>query len=434
MKPNYKNILSSTPCPSSEQLRQYVEGRLSGSEKHAVERHLADCEMCSDEAEGMAMLSGKGRLETITREINKKIDERTGTQKKRQIFADFRLRAAALIIVILGIGSVIYIMVKNQQKNTEIFAEHFTPYENKEQAEPDTDKTKTAEKGTVTDSVEETAPIEEAPADYLAESIETAEEKQKKQKPAKTSSTNKTKTGEDKDKETKELPERSNAIEDKSPGENEETAVMSDMESDVVRDFSGMGATSVRDSASFEDVTSVEDKKDAVYDDYFEPKEMAEEPAMETVTGTTDRKSRSKSGGGVFKKAARAESGAYDGTPAYNPVDTVSLAITAYNSGQYQEAAAMLERVLKKQPANRKAAFYAGVSYLSLEQPEKAIDKLNVAIDDENCAYYESALWYKALALVKLNKKKKAGEILEKIITLKRTYKEKAEEMLEDIE
>ena len=49
----YKNIFVPSGCISVEQLFNYQNKKLSKKEMHEVEKHLLDCQLCSDALEGL---------------------------------------------------------------------------------------------------------------------------------------------------------------------------------------------------------------------------------------------------------------------------------------------------------------------------------------------------------------------------------------------
>ena len=70
-----KNIFEHTGCISEEVLARYLADKLSPAEKHEVEKHLVDCEMCTDAVDGLRMIDPK-KISYITSELNQKIQGR----------------------------------------------------------------------------------------------------------------------------------------------------------------------------------------------------------------------------------------------------------------------------------------------------------------------------------------------------------------------
>ncbi|MDD3877975.1 MAG: hypothetical protein PHT69_15240, partial [Bacteroidales bacterium] len=94
---NISDIFSSSTCPSSEELLQYVKGVLGEPDKKRVQRHLADCVMCSDEVEGLEAMSNPDNIVHIEDEINHKIDEKL-IEKKIRWIPFFKVAASIFLI------------------------------------------------------------------------------------------------------------------------------------------------------------------------------------------------------------------------------------------------------------------------------------------------------------------------------------------------
>ncbi len=56
--------LPSDPCLSEEKILAYIDGNLSAAEQHACETHMADCAMCEDAVEGLALVKDRSMLAT----------------------------------------------------------------------------------------------------------------------------------------------------------------------------------------------------------------------------------------------------------------------------------------------------------------------------------------------------------------------------------
>ena len=70
-------IYSPTDCLSEKMLFDYIDNKLNQKERHIVEKHLLDCEMCSDALEGLEMVTDRNRITLIKEAINKQILEST---------------------------------------------------------------------------------------------------------------------------------------------------------------------------------------------------------------------------------------------------------------------------------------------------------------------------------------------------------------------
>ena len=83
---------------------------------------------------------------------------------------------------------------------------------------------------------------------------------------------------------------------------------------------------------------------------------------------------------------------------------------------QYKQALNRYLTILEQYPSDLNALFYGGLSYYNLGKYEKSITFFNKIQASEYYMFNEESLWYKAKALVQLNKKDEADLVLNKII------------------
>lgn len=98
-------IYSLGDCLSEKMLFDYIDNKLSHKERHIVEKHLLDCEMCSDALEGLEMVSDRNRISLIKEAINKRISE---SRKKEAVVVSFNYKmafsiAATIALLIVGV-------------------------------------------------------------------------------------------------------------------------------------------------------------------------------------------------------------------------------------------------------------------------------------------------------------------------------------------
>lgn len=111
----------------------------------------------------------------------------------------------------------------------------------------------------------------------------------------------------------------------------------------------------------------------------------------------------------------------------------LNKALALYQAGNYEAANKEFEKVLKADPDDEKAIFYAGVSYLAAGDADAAIGKLKRLEGNKTGTYYEASLWYQALAYIQKGEKKKAADYLEKITALNGVYRKQAEDLLSQL-
>lgn len=113
-------------CLTQEQMHKYIEGRLSDKERFIIEKHLIDCDLCSEAVEGLSRLSGAESEASVT-SLGHRIHTRlSGPEKKKSIPKAMYAIAA---VVILGLISVLTLFTK-KPLNEILFDEYFKPYPN----------------------------------------------------------------------------------------------------------------------------------------------------------------------------------------------------------------------------------------------------------------------------------------------------------------
>lgn len=108
--------------------------------------------------------------------------------------------------------------------------------------------------------------------------------------------------------------------------------------------------------------------------------------------------------------------------------------IAAYQQGNYRDAATYLRKATEITPNNLQAHLYAADAYLRIEQPQAALFHIERILAVPGNSVYEDAEWYKALAYLQLKEGRKAQRQLETVITRNGRYKVRAEAALKELE
>jgi len=128
-------------------------------------------------------------------------------------------------------------------------------------------------------------------------------------------------------------------------------------------------------------------------------------------------------------------------TPAYlqsetrdgeEPNEKFSEAMKYYNIRDYRRALDLLKRV-PDASQNPQIIFFEGICNLSIDKKEDAIKQFDAIISTMNSSYYDDALFYKAVALIRLNRKGEASIILKNLSDMFSPYSSRAITMFEKI-
>ncbi len=111
-------ILEQGACIPEDMLMDYAAHKLTAAQTHAVEKHLLECEMCSDALEGLMMIKASDSKSIIS-EINNKIDSRVFSENSEVKVIPFRFNfktAAVIALFLLAGGSYWYMKNRVDEK------------------------------------------------------------------------------------------------------------------------------------------------------------------------------------------------------------------------------------------------------------------------------------------------------------------------------
>src|SRR5687767_4438950 len=127
---NTINIFSETGCISHEVLWKYRQGTLTASQKHAVEVHLTDCELCSDALAGMMAMESDEMMAGLRKSVRN-----ISSPKKVIRFYDYRvLTAAAAVVAVVFVFA--YMINSSDKSDKKQIAQLTVPPEPKKDKEP----------------------------------------------------------------------------------------------------------------------------------------------------------------------------------------------------------------------------------------------------------------------------------------------------------
>ena len=118
MNPNLLNILNhSNKDIDNQQLMDYLAGKLSAEEKHAVEQMMAENEFMNDAVEGLETIHDKQGIQLfvdqMNRDLHKKLQQKKARKLKRKTI---QLRwIIAAVVLILAIVIATWLMIEKYQ-------------------------------------------------------------------------------------------------------------------------------------------------------------------------------------------------------------------------------------------------------------------------------------------------------------------------------
>ena len=114
MNEDLKDILSNlNPDINQETLLQYLQGKLSATDQHELERQMMDNEFNTDALEGLQQFKNNKNISALLEQLNTDLKKRTQKKKrlreKLQLKLDANLIIAIIIILLLIILSYLII-------------------------------------------------------------------------------------------------------------------------------------------------------------------------------------------------------------------------------------------------------------------------------------------------------------------------------------
>jgi len=98
-------LLNSNKDINNQQLMDYLAGKLSEEEKHAVEMQLAENDFMSDAVEGLEIVKNKRDInvfvDQLNRDLHKKLFRKSKRQRRKAIQQRWTFAAIILILVLL---------------------------------------------------------------------------------------------------------------------------------------------------------------------------------------------------------------------------------------------------------------------------------------------------------------------------------------------
>lgn len=496
MKELHNHIFSNTTCISKETMLRYINKQLQKDELYEVEKHMLDCELCSDAFEGLRYAKNSSILFAIDNQIDLRVSR---GNYKAPMMRNLMVAASLLVIIFGAYFSISYFNnTINKDKNLAINEEQI-PLEEKSIEKAGELKLQaqlnTQENTDVTSAQDEILLKEdedgEQQNDYFRANVNEAIILSPEQSPKFSNDTK----GDDMDEisaleeqniiSLNKLAENTNKVK----GENEKQQEnLKNTNSDNRReDNANLADLPVPSSVSTEGASlgsaekainqSIDDTKDGVKKEKNaaeissgkkrakstnagyaatgkaeEAKELSDRNQQNTITIDSykvvdytaefqqeyDKKQTvdTKTVTAAFETKADKDIAEKERDEAVVEItykETLEKAIALYKNKKYSDAIDQFNIILSKHPAEVNGWFYGGLSDYNLQRYEKAEGKFNKVLTNKNTEFNEEATWYKALSLIELKQTDKAKKILKEIIATNGFYKAKAEEKLKEL-
>ncbi len=415
-KIDLNNIFSETDCIPEQILFDYQDNKLSSKERYVIEKHLANCEICSDAIEGLALIKNRNKIRKSLKYINTAIDRHSYQKKTKTISINMptKLAIAATITILIGISFLFTHYLRNY--NDKVLAENTIKTDNNQVN------------------------------NYLSPVIAVDSEDTK----------HKTIINNNK---FKVLPERNTIIVDGIVEEEKYFSIIPntiEIPKEDLKDIKSDDSINTKSPVVFKNdlAKTTTDDNTLVYEVQVNEEKVAESQldADKVAGGMTVKNDKKDESSGYKKEKEKnvlsisdivssnvkrnegnAPSTAQNQNNSVITNEIYNQAIEKYNIKEYIVAKQMFEQILINDKFNYNAKYYKSLCLFYLEDNNNAIIEFNELLKNKNGIYYDSLKWFKALALIKNGAKKEAKKILEEIIKSNSTFKNDAEQKLKEI-
>lgn len=470
MKELHNHIFSATTCISKETMMKYINHQLSKTDLHEVEKHMLDCDLCSDAMSGMKYATNTTTILAIDSKIENRIVNGTSTSFFR---GSWLMAAASIIVVIFGTYILINLFDENkfadnemavtQQKNEEhndvAFTENYIQEEKTNEHKNDNLENSTNDANEVN-----TLGIVESSAEELKQSapLSVSDKSNYKGTPNK----DRLEGGLMDDEVPASLYEEV-AVEvvfsknDKNPSSDNEA--MDNLQQVVVSSTLFPEESEVKaDKVVVEKQKNENNRKKATFVQApAMPKHEAVASGNSLSVGKTAQNTYYLLDYKVvdyaveyqneedFKKSAETDATPVDFFNKEQKVEAeksleqtviketykevLERAIVNFKSLAYKEALVDFEIILTKHPKDVNALFYGALSYYNLKDYKKALSKLDAVLKNPQTEFNQETKWNKALTLIELKEISKAKVLLQEIIDEKGFYHQRAQDKLKTL-
>lgn len=114
--------------------------------------------------------------------------------------------------------------------------------------------------------------------------------------------------------------------------------------------------------------------------------------------------------------------------------EVIYIAMTHYNKREFKESGEMLQELALTNPEDQNIRFYLAISEYAQGYHAASLDKFaSLSKEGSRFPFQDGALWYRALALLQLDKHDEAKDILKRISTSPHYKKQEALDILTDL-
>lgn len=89
------------PCPTQQQILDYLQQRLNAQQQHEVEAHLLDCTFCREAMEGLKILEQKADVPILVRQVHQQLRRELDSHRQRSRHRKYYVWISTLVVAVL---------------------------------------------------------------------------------------------------------------------------------------------------------------------------------------------------------------------------------------------------------------------------------------------------------------------------------------------
>ncbi|MCF6365812.1 MAG: hypothetical protein L3J35_06365 [Bacteroidales bacterium] len=376
---------------------EYVSGSLFIEDNRKVEIHLADCEVCNDEIEGLSNMKNIEKLTLIISSLNDKIDTRINQEKfkipanssnKFNVKRIFSIAASVALLITIG-----YVINNFADKSSDNLAQS----ELINEALPGE-----AELTTESEAIDELKETESS----ISEDVNTVSAEKNEETVDITAS------------EDTYIEQTNLAITDKG-------GIVEDAETEYVYTEETVG----------ENInTETDEVVIASYTDRKRKEQPNDTDEKADIEEDRSKKESAKSMFGFTKRGITSGSNETKPAAGINYLSMRNSGLLSYDVKSYEEAIEEFNKYLTYKPEDYEIVYKSGMSYYYLKKYNTAVTRFNKIINGDINKYVEDAQWYKSIILINQGKENEALSLLNQIVFKNGKYQKRALEAINQIE
>lgn len=474
MKELHNHIFSATTCISKETMMKYIKHQLSKKELHEVEKHMLDCDLCSDAMAGMKFATNSATILTI----DNKIDNRIASGESNPFFrGGWLMAAASLVAIIFGVYFLFNLFDENKFAQNEM-AVHQQIEEEQNDAAPtenyikeeriDEDKKEAVDRSQNINDATEDNTLKLKMTETVTENLEQPTPPSVFEKPGYRGTPNKDRI-EDDIILVDESPVSMDAevVEEEAFSKNDNNATYYDNE--VLNNNQQVISSTLAAEESEPDADKVVVEKQRNETNRKKAKSAQAPAAKQEAVASGNSLSAGITAQNTyylydykvvdyaveyqneedFKKLAETDATPVDFLNKEQKAeaeksldqtivketykDVLERAIINFKKLAYKEALIDFEMILAKHPKNVNALFYGALSEYNLKNYKRALSKLDAVLKNPQTEFNQEAKWNKVLVLIEVKETVKAKKLLQEIIDEKGFYQQRAQDKLKTL-